>query len=188
MQETLTNLFFLFSRYVHIVATTLIVGGTLFFEMVVPVAIGELKTEVQLALMGRMRWIFRWVVYTCAITLIITGAISAYRNYDVVNGQFLEFLSQNSSPQKIQALQDESIFNRPRIWFVAHLASGVLSLMIAIWLVHGGSPSDRQLQWMRLNLFVLMIAIFVASASRGARQNLWHPVMTGHATDPSVHE
>src|SRR5689334_25338949 len=128
MRDSIINLFFLLSRYVHIVATTLIVGGTLFFEMVVPLAIGELKTEVQLALFGRMRWLFRWVVYTSAIALIITGSVSIYRNWSVLNGTFIRFLEQTpgSNPQKIQAMQDESILNRPRIWFIAHLAAGAL--------------------------------------------------------------
>src|SRR5205823_8584735 len=97
MNETIVNLFFLFSRYVHIVATTLIVGGTLFFEMVVPLAIGDLKTEVQLALFGRLRWLFRWVVYTSTIALIVTGSVSTYRNWSVVDGSYIRFLVQNSS-------------------------------------------------------------------------------------------
>src|SRR3954451_6609794 len=102
MNETIVNLFFLFSRYVHIVATTLIVGGTLFFEMVVPLAIGDLKTEVQLALFGRMRWIFRWVVYSSAIALVVTGSVSMYRNYHVLDGRFIRVLSQSAGAEKIQ--------------------------------------------------------------------------------------
>src|SRR3954467_2614579 len=109
MTETLLNLFYLLSRYVHIVATTVIVGGTLFFELVVPLAIGELKTEVQLALIGRMRWIFRWVVYSSAIALIATGTISTYRNYHVLDGRFVRILADSAGPEKIQAMQDASI-------------------------------------------------------------------------------
>ena len=178
MAEMLINLFFLFSRYIHIVATTVIVGGTLFFEMVVPLAIGELKTEVQLALIGRMRWVFRWVVYTCTIALVVTGSISYYRNYDnVMRGRNIEILAKASSPQKIQAAIDASVFNWPKLWFVAHLVAGAVSLLIALALVHGGRPPERPIQWMRVNLFVLMVAIFLASASRGARQNLYQVVL-----------
>ena len=189
MPETLTNLFYLLSRYVHIVATTIIVGGTLFFEMVVPVAIGELKNEVQLALFGRMRWLFRWVVYTCAIALVITGSVSIYRNWNVLNGQFISFMERTpgATPQKIQALQDDSILNRPRIWFIAHLAAGALSLIVALLLVSGGRPPDRPLQWMRLNLFILLVAIFLASASRGARQNLFQAVLQSPSV-PTAHD
>jgi hypothetical protein len=190
MTESIINLFFLFSRYVHIVATTLIVGGTLFFEMVVPAAIGELKTEVQLAVFGRMRWIFRWVVYTSAAALILTGSVSAFRsnNKAVLNGQFVSFLSQSSSDQKMKELQNESVFNRPVFWFVGHLVAGVLSLGIAVSLVRGGTPPERPIQWMRLNLFVLLLAMFFASASRSARQNLFQPVMAEHSATQPAHE
>jgi hypothetical protein len=189
MPETLSDLFFLSSRYVHIVATTIIVGGTLFFEMVVPLAIGDLKTEVQLALFGRMRWLFRWVVYTSTIALIITGSVSIYRNWSVLNGTYIRFLEQTpgSSPQKIEAMQEASILNRPRIWFIAHLIAGGLSLVVALLLVSGGRPPERPLQWMRLNLFILLVAMFLASASRGARQNLFQTVLQGQPL-PSSHD
>ena len=187
MNDSISNLFFLLSRYVHIVATTVIVGGTLFFEMVVPLAIGDLKNEVQLALFGRMRWLFRWVVYTCTIALLITGAVSIYRNYSVLNGEFVRLLNQGIGAEKVQAMRDESIWNQPKPWFVAHIVAGVMSILIALMLVVGGRPPEKPLRMMRLNLLVLMIAIFLASASRGARQNLFQPLLHGQSV-PAVHE
>jgi hypothetical protein len=157
--------------------------------MVVPLAIGELKTEVQLALFGRMRWLFRWVVYTSTIALVATGAVSMSRNWNVLNGQFIHFLetAPGSNPQKIQAMQDSSILNRPRMWFIAHLVSGALSLIVALMLVSGGRPPEKPLQWMRLNLFILLLAMFLASTSRGARQNLFQSVLQGQSL-PSSHD
>jgi hypothetical protein len=187
MSDAMINFFFLLSRYVHIVATTVIVGGTLFFELVVPLAIQELKTEMQLALFGRMRWLFRKVVYTSTAALIITGSVSAYRNWSVIDGSFIRFLGERSSAQKIEALQDASIMNRPRGWFIAHIVSGVVSIVISLLLVAGGRPPERPLQWMRLNLLILMVAIFVASASRNARQNLFQSVLHGQSV-PAVRE
>jgi hypothetical protein len=190
MEETLISLFFLISRYVHIVATTVIVGGTLFFELVVPLAIGEMKTEVQLAVVGRMRWGFRWVVYSCTAALLLTGAVAIYRNHSAMDGKFIEFLNSKSNPavqQKIQAMQDESIFNRPKWWYIAHLVAGTLSIVIAVSLVSGGRPPDRAVQWMRINVFILLIAIFLASASRGARQNLFMEVFSSQSGS-TVHD
>lgn len=177
MIETLVNLFFLCARYLHIVATTLIVGGTLFFEMVVPIAINELKLEVQMVLFARMRWIFRWVVYISTATLLLTGAISMYRNWNVINGDFIRFMVQAAGPNRVYDLITASFFNWPRFWFLSHIASGLFSLVIAVALVSGGKPPERPLQWMRINLFILMIAIFLASASRGARQNLFQALL-----------
>jgi hypothetical protein len=40
---------------------------------------------------------------------------------------------------------------------------------------------------MRLNLFILLVAMFLASASRGARQNLFQTVLQGQPL-PSSHD
>src|SRR5437667_3611284 len=110
MRELVLNLFFLLSRYIHVVATTLLVGGTLFYEMVVPVAIGELKTEQQLAVFARMRWVFRWVVYSSAIALILTGSVSVYRNAWVLTGEYERYLARHSSEATIRQVKQASIF------------------------------------------------------------------------------
>jgi hypothetical protein len=187
MIESLANFFFLCSRWLHIVATALIVGGTLFYELVVPIAISELKTEVQMVLFARMRWIFRSVVYVSTATLILTGLVSMYRNWNVVNGDFIRFMVASAGDERIAQLISASLFNWPRFWFITHIASGLFSLVIAVALVRGGKPPERPLQWMRINLFILIIAIFLASASRGARQNLFQPLVTSHS-EPSARD
>ena len=53
MDSIALNLLFLLSRYLHIVATTILVGGVLFHELIVPVAIADLKEEQKLAVFAR---------------------------------------------------------------------------------------------------------------------------------------
>jgi hypothetical protein len=187
MQENLLSLFYLLSRYVHIVAACVVVGGTLFYELVVPIAIGELKNETQLALIGRMRWVFRWVVYTAAAALILTGIISAHRNWYVFSGDYVQFLSRMSGGTRtVEDLEQVSVLNRPMWLFAAHLIAGVLSLVIAVALVSGGRPPNRPIQWMKLNVLLLLLAIFFASASRNARQRLFEAVRTGESPPASA--
>jgi hypothetical protein len=181
MFEIVLNLFYLLSRYVHVVATTLLVGGTLFYEMVVPLAIGELKTEQQLAVFARMRWVFRWVVYTSAIALILTGSVSVYRNGWVLTGEYEKYLVRHSSEQAIRQVKQASIFNHPKPWLIAHLVASGVALLVAVLLVSGGRPPDRPLQWMRLSLLALLIAMLLASASRNARQRLFEVARTGES-------
>jgi hypothetical protein len=179
MLEPLLNLLYLCSRYVHIVATTVLVGGTLFYEWVVPLAIGEMREEVQLALFGRMRWAFRWIVYTCALVLIVSGCISTYRNWYVYNGKFSETLAQVTSQESVRAFERSSPLNRPRWWFVTHVGLSMLGLVIGVALVSGGSPPNRPIQWMRINLILLLLAIFLASGTRDARQRLFDVLRWG---------
>ena len=42
----------------------LLVGGFLFYEMVVPMAIADLKEEAQIAVFARARWVFRWIIWS----------------------------------------------------------------------------------------------------------------------------
>ena len=87
----------------------------------------------------------------------------------------------DAGADKIDAVQNASIFNQPRGWFIAHLAAGALSLLIALLLVSGNKPPQRPIQWMKVNLFVLLIALFLGSASRGARQNLFQVMLRGES-------
>src|SRR5256714_13513718 len=90
MHGALYDLLFILNRYLHIVCTTVIVGGTLFFEMIVPVATGDLKQEQQLLVFGRARWSFRAMVWTCAILLVVSGIVSSIRrggDYTGAGGQ-----------------------------------------------------------------------------------------------------
>src|ERR1700683_354982 len=71
----------LVSRYMHLVCATLLVGGTLFYEMVVPVAIEELKPEQQLVIFARARWVFKWIVWISVIILAGAGIVSSWANW-----------------------------------------------------------------------------------------------------------
>ena len=64
------------NRWAHIVASTLLAGGILFFEFVVPVATEDLIEEQRLAVFGRARWSFRRIVNLCVLVLVVSGAIS----------------------------------------------------------------------------------------------------------------
>ena len=77
----LINIAFTVNRWVHLVAATVLVGGVLFFEFVVPLATADLKEEQQLAVFGRARWVFRNVVWLSVAMLILSGAVSLWRNW-----------------------------------------------------------------------------------------------------------
>src|SRR6185437_1904781 len=81
MSDYWYHILFLLSRYIHIVCTTLLVGGTLFYEMVVPAAIADLKEEQQLSVFARARWMFNGVVWTSVILLLLSGIVSSRRHW-----------------------------------------------------------------------------------------------------------
>jgi len=71
---------YMLGRYVHIVCATLLVGGTLFYEMVVPIAIDDLRQEQQLSVFARARWVFRRIVWVAAALILLSGIVST-RNH-----------------------------------------------------------------------------------------------------------
>ena len=153
----------LISRYLHIACTTVLVGGTLFYEMVVPAAIEELKTEQQLDVFGRARIVFRRLVWISAILLVLSGIVSTRK-------QWREY--SRSEPARLSSIDDDAAapaIRRPGWWWVAHTSTGMLSVVIALYLTTVTRPPDHPIGWMRLNLVILLIVIFLGSATRHVR-------------------
>ncbi|HLL89040.1 MAG TPA: hypothetical protein VK324_07030 [Tepidisphaeraceae bacterium] len=163
MDNVLVNLFFLLGRYLHIVCTTLLVGGTLFYEAVVPVAIGDLKTHEQLSVWGRARWMWRSIVWGSAVLLLVTGVISTVVHWPAyVQADRVAATMPTVSP-------DLSVAVRAGWWWAAHATSGLLAILLAVSLTIGRRPPERPVAWMRLNLIILLVVIFLGTATRQVR-------------------
>jgi uncharacterized membrane protein len=134
-------------RWLHIVCTSLLVGGTLFYEFVIPRAISDLKEETQLAVLGRVRWFFRKVVLFSAITLVITGSLAAYHQWPQYNG----------------------IFRPVQLWLFMHLGLGLLSLVVAVVAMIRTRAPRQPLIWLRINFVILLIVIFITAVGRHLR-------------------
>jgi hypothetical protein len=135
-------------RWVHVVCTTLIVGGTLFFEFVVPIAIEDLKNEQQFATFGKARWVFKRVVWISALLLLLSGAVSLFRHWDAYQAH---------------------PYRSAMWWSIGHVALGVITIGIALFLTAGRRPPDHQVGWMQFNLVLLLVAIFAANAAHHLR-------------------
>lgn len=153
----------LISRYLHIACTTILVGGTLFYEMVVPAAIDELKTEQQLDVFGRARWVFKRLVWISAILLVVSGAISTRKHWATYKAEPAPAVHVPIGEQ----LPD--VLRRPGWWWAAHASTGTLAVLIAVYLTTVTRPPDHPIGWMRLNLVILLLVIFLASATRHVR-------------------
>jgi uncharacterized membrane protein len=148
LYDWLQDILYVSMRWLHVVATTLIVGGTLFFEFVIPIAIEDFKSEQRLTVLGRARWVFKRVVVAAAFLLLVSGATSVYRMWDVYRDPAYKFSG----------------------YFAAiHAAIGVLALVVALALTVPRSPPDRPIGWMRINLGILLVALLAATLARHVR-------------------
>lgn len=148
LEEWLAHILYTSMRWLHIVCTTLVVGGTLFFEFVVPIAIEDLKTEQQMAVMGKARWVFKRVIVACAALLLLSGSVSIYRQWLTYN-----------QPGTRTAL----------LWSAGHTVLGILALGLAMILTVRRRPPNHHVGWMRINMIILLVAIFAANGARHVR-------------------
>ncbi len=145
--EWIQEVIFPLNRWLHIVCTTLLVGGTLFYEFVIPKAIEDLKEETQLAVLGRVRWFFRQVVIFSAIMLIVTGSVSWFQQEHLYNTSFRE----------------------ARWWLYPHVALALFALLVGVLAISRRRAPRTPLVWLRINFVILMIVIFLANVTRHVR-------------------
>jgi hypothetical protein len=174
----LHTLIFLFARYLHIVCATVLVGGTLFYEMVVPPAIDELKQEQQLLIFARARLFFKWIVWVCAAIILASGVISSYGHWNDYNRVPPEVQTVLPRPE----LAQDSVIAQPGAWWAAHTSCGVLALIISVSLTIGKVPPSQPIRWMRVNLIILLLVMFLATATRQTR--LESPVQGSYSVEP----
>jgi hypothetical protein len=170
MLDTFLDFLYILNRYLHIICTTVIVGGTLFFELIVPVATGELKAEQQMLVFGRARWGFKAMVWGCAILLILTGIVSSVRRWDDYSAAMGPSPHVAANDQMKSAISD---VRRPGWWWAAHVSTGLVALVIAASLMTVRRPPDYPLYWMRLSLTILLIVIFFGTTARHMRLSLY---------------
>lgn len=170
MLDTLIQLLYLLNRYIHVICTAIILGGTLFYEMIVPVAIGDLKQEQQLLVFGRARWTFRGVVWTCALLLVISGIITSIRQWeDYTQPEQIAAPTTASVDTRGDSESKMSGFRRPGWWWAAHVSTGMIALLVAVALTTVRKPPEYAIQWMRLTLLILLVVVFLASTTRDIR-------------------
>jgi uncharacterized membrane protein len=145
--EWIQEALFPLNRWLHIVCTALLVGGTLFYEFIIPKAIEDLKEETQLAVLGRVRWFFRQVVILSALILVVTGSISAFQQWRLYGG----------------------IFHEVKPWIFLHMAMGVFALVVGVVAMIRTRAPRTPLTWLRVNFVILLIVIFVSAVSRHMR-------------------
>lgn len=156
------NVMYLLCRYVHICSATLLVGGTLFYEMVVPIAIDDLKQESQLAVFARARWVFRWVVWLSAIAIFATGVTWSLRQWKMYSEAETALVRTAPGSREVQPAPPSL---RPGWWWAAHASTGALAGLIAVFLTIGRQPPNHAVRWMRLDLMMLLVVIFLATAT-----------------------
>jgi uncharacterized membrane protein len=161
------NVLFPINRWVHLVGSTLLVGGVLFFEFVVPLATADLKDEQRLAVFGRARWVFRKVAWFSVVALLLSGAASWWSMWQVYAGD----------EQRVG-----SFFLGPKPWVIGHAVASIIGCVILLKVTRTRKLIGHPVEWLRVVLVVFLVSMFVASVARQVRlrmhelRNLYAPL------------
>jgi len=154
MSPWIYNVFFPLTRWVHLVGSTLLVGGVLFFEFVVPLATADLKEEQQLAVFGRARWVFRKVAWISMIVLLVSGAVSWWEMWQVY-----------AADEK----RVGSFFLGPNPWVIGHTLLSAVGCIIVLQVTRTRKLIGHPVEWLQVVLVVFLVSMFVASVARQVR-------------------
>jgi uncharacterized membrane protein len=160
LPDWVNSIFFPVNRWLHMVAMALLVGGTLFYEFVIPKAIEDLKEESQLAVLGRVRWIFRGIVLIGAAMLVISGIVSTWRNWPFYTGDYSSVC----------------------FWLGLHAGLGLIAVTIAVMLTLGDRVPRHPIAWLRVNFVVMLVALFVADLTVYIRQTVFQELQHNTAS------
>lgn len=153
----LVNSVFPVVRWLHMVATTLLVGGVLFFEFVVPLATADLTEQQQLAVFGRARWVFRKIVWFSIICLILTGALSAWRQWWLY---------------RVDAQQAGGFWYGSFPWAAGHVVLALLAFAMVLRVTATRKLLGHPVGWLQATMVVLLVSMFVVSVARHVRLRL----------------
>jgi uncharacterized membrane protein len=151
------NTIFPLNRWLHLVASTLIVGGVLFFEFVVPLATADLKEEQQLAVFGRARWVFRRVVWISLGFLLVTGAFSLWRMWALYK-----------SDERLVG----SFWLASGPWVYLHVLLGLIGFALVLRVTNTRRLHGHPIGWLRVALVVMLASMFAVSIARQVRMHM----------------
>ena len=143
------SILIVFFRWLHITTACVAVGGVFFLRIVFPIALRSLDAEAARTMLLRTRRIFKMVVHTCILLLLISGSYNAWMNWPkyTAMGRGL----------------GHSLFG-------THLLLALLVFALALWLLAGPEPKKNHLKWMAINLGLMFLTIAAASVLKYARE------------------
>ncbi len=151
----------IFFRWLHVVTASIAVGGVFFLRIVFPIGLAALDTEPARAMLLRTRRVFKMVVHSCILLLLISGTYNTFQNWPAY--------------KSMGAGVGHSLLG-------IHLLLALLAFGISLWLLAGREPKQNHLRWMAINLAVLLLTIAAASVLKYARDHTARGVTPGQIT------
>ena len=148
------------SRWAHVIAAALLVGGLFFMRVILPGGLALLNPEQRDEVLVKCRRRFKMTVHPCILLILVSGTYNSY----------LAFSAYKANPALLHAL------------WGTHVLLGLIAIGVALWLFAGRVLRPNTAKFALINLLILLILIAVASTLKSARETASHPTV---ATQPA---
>ena len=129
------------SRWLHVMSAILVIGGTFFMRVILPLGLAQADPASREAVFLRCRRVFKMLVHTCILFLILSGVFNTMRAWN------------------------DYRLNRPLmhgLWG-PHVILGATAMVIALILLAPKQPPKWHKTGAAINLVILFMAVALAS-------------------------
>src|SRR5690349_11682981 len=105
-------------RWMHVIAAALAIGGVFFMRVVLPAGLKELAPDVRQQVFLRCRRVFKMVIHSCILLLLLSGIYNSVRLF----GQY------RADPPLLHGL------------WGGHILLALVVFGISLWLLAGKEP------------------------------------------------
>jgi uncharacterized membrane protein len=133
-------------RWLHVIFAALVVGGVFYMRVVLPAGIRHLDEQTRMDVFLRCRRVFKMVIHTAILVLVISGIYNSWRLFDAYTQLRLHGL------------------------WGTHILLGLIVFGISLWLLMGKQPPASHDKWSMVNLVLLIILVAVASTLKNVRE------------------
>src|SRR5271170_1231726 len=123
----------IFFRWLHVTTACVAIGGVFFMRIILPLGLAVLDPIPRKAAFLRLRRVFKMVIHTSILLLLVSGIYNSWANWSVYN----------QIPQLTQPL------------WGTHVLLALCIFTIALYVLAGVEPPAKHLKWMGLNLVLM---------------------------------
>ena len=152
------------SRWLHVASACVAVGGVFFARVVLPVGLAALPIGQQSIALLPIRRVFKRVIHTAILLLILSGAFNTYVAWD----------KYRLDPGLLQML-----------WGV-HVLLALTAFSIALYVLARAHPTASARRLLGVNLVVLLAAVAAASSLKWGRDKTVGSHSPSHPAASSV--
>jgi uncharacterized membrane protein len=143
------SILIILSRWLHVTSAILAIGGLFFMRVILPLGLAQADAASREAVFLRCRRVFKMLIHTAVLLLILTGAFNTWSNW----GDY-----------KLNTRLMHGLWG-------PHMLLGLIAMIISLVLLAPAEPPKWHKTGALINLILLLTAVFLASSLKFVRDS-----------------